>query len=140
VTVLDIYGHLFFAGARTLERLLPTPRGSQSPAVVLRLRGRTRFGATFVDVLSRYAEQLREVGGKLYLTGVNEKLHRQLQRSRKLHLSGPVQSYQATAVLGDSTRAARADADAWLVEHGRGAPDAAPQAPTTSQAEGNQPK
>lgn len=120
VTVLDIYGHLFFAGARTLEQLLPTPLGSQSPAVVLRLRGRTHFGATFVEVLTRYAQQLQEVGGRLYLSGVSPKVHRQLDRSSKLHLTGPVNSYEATAVLGESTRAAHADAQAWLVEYGLG--------------------
>ena len=140
VTVLHVYGHLFFAGARTLERLLPTPRESQSPAVVLRLRGRTRFGATFVEVLTRYAQQLREVDGKLYLTGVNEKLHRQLDRSSKLHLSGPVKTYEATAVLGESTRTALADAQAWLVEQRRGTTEAPRQPPNASQAEGDQPK
>ena len=31
VTVLDGYGHLFYAGARTLERLLPPPQGSYKP-------------------------------------------------------------------------------------------------------------
>lgn len=139
VTVLDVYGHLFFAGARTLERLLPTPRGSQSPAVVLRLRGRTRFGATFVDVLSRYAEQLREANGKLYVSGVGAKGHRQLDRSNKLHLTGPVESFEATAVLGQSTRAAREAAQAWLVEQGRGASHAAPRAPTAPHAEGDEP-
>ena len=29
VTVLDVYGHLFYAGARTLERLLPKPGGAR---------------------------------------------------------------------------------------------------------------
>jgi SulP family sulfate permease len=141
VTVLHVYGQLFFAGARTLERALPRPDdGARRPVVVLRLRGHTHLGATAVEVLSRYAERLREVDGRLYLAGVSAEVHRQLERSNKLHLTGPVESYEATAVLGESTRAARADADAWLVEHGRGAPDAAPQAPTTPQAEGNQPE
>src|SRR5690606_12145768 len=46
VTVLDIYGPLFFAGARTLERLLPEP-GATRAVVVLRLRGRDEeIGAT----------------------------------------------------------------------------------------------
>ena len=72
-----------------------------------------------VEVITRYAERLREVDGKLYLTGVNEKVHRQLNRSNKLHLTGPVELYKATAVLGESTRAARDDAQAWLVEGGR---------------------
>jgi SulP family sulfate permease len=140
VTVLNVYGHLFFAGARTLERLLPTPRGSQSPAVVLRLRGRTRFGATLVEVLSQYAERLREVDGKLYVAGVGAKEHRQLDDSDKLHLTGPVESYEATPVLGESTRAARADAQAWLVEKDGGARGAAPRPQAAPRAEGDQPK
>jgi SulP family sulfate permease len=140
VTVLDVYGHLFFAGARTLERLLPTPRGSQSPAVVLRLRGRTRFGATFVEVLSRYVEQLREVNGRLYVSGIGAAVHRQLKRSDKLRLTGPVPSYEATAVLGESTRAARADAQAWLVEHGHGGRGGASGPRAGSRAEDNPPK
>jgi SulP family sulfate permease len=59
VTVLDIYGHVFFAGARTLERLLPSPEGADHPVVVLRLRGRGALGATLLEVLSRYAAKLR---------------------------------------------------------------------------------
>lgn len=42
MNLLDVYGSLFFAGARTLLEKLPDPRGSHRPAVVLRLRGRTR--------------------------------------------------------------------------------------------------
>lgn len=39
VTVLDVYGSLFFAGARTLAETLPSPEGATRPAVILRLRG-----------------------------------------------------------------------------------------------------
>src|SRR5690606_18149786 len=57
VTVLQIYGDLFYAAAQTLGDRLPRPRGSRHAAVVLRLRGRTRVGATLIDVLTRYAEE-----------------------------------------------------------------------------------
>jgi sulfate permease, SulP family len=56
VTVLGVDGSLFYGGAWTLERLLPSPSGAHRPAVVLRLRGPTRVGATFVDLVARYAE------------------------------------------------------------------------------------
>ena len=104
VTVLDVYGHLFFAGARTLERLLPTPRGAQNPAVILRLRGRTTFGATLVEVLSNYADKLQEVNGRLYLTGLSEGVYEQVVRTDKLRLSGPVRAYAATSIVGEWTR------------------------------------
>jgi sulfate permease, SulP family len=126
VTVLDVYGHLFYAGARTLERLLPRPpqqgqdrrpqhSAPQHPAVILRLRGRSTVGATLVDVLSNYAGGLKDVGGRLYLTGISEKARDQMVRTGKLSLSGPVQIYEATPIVGESTREAYADAQTWLV-------------------------
>ena len=36
VTVLAVYGSLFFAGARTLEKAIPSPAGTTRPVVVLR--------------------------------------------------------------------------------------------------------
>ncbi|MEI8239324.1 MAG: SulP family inorganic anion transporter, partial [Actinomycetota bacterium] len=54
VTILAVYGSLFYAGARTLQTRLPDPAGSHGAAVVLRLRGRTTMGATFFAVLEPY--------------------------------------------------------------------------------------
>ncbi|MDQ3778140.1 MAG: SulP family inorganic anion transporter [Actinomycetota bacterium] len=116
VTVLDVYGHLFFAGARTLDRRLPRVDEARSPAVVIRLRGRTHVGATLVDVLSSYAGKVEEAGGRLYLTGLGETVRDELARSGKIRLDGPVAAYEATPVLGESTRRAVGDARAWLVE------------------------
>lgn len=122
VTVLDIYGNLFYAGARTLERKLPRPgEGARHPVVVLRLRGRTSFGATLVDVLAAYSEELRKADGRLYLTGVDREAYRQVIRSSKLRLNGPVRAYEVTPVLGESTSQAVAHARAWLVELERNA-------------------
>jgi SulP family sulfate permease len=116
VTVLDVYGHLFFAGARTLERLLPRPQDTDTPVVILRLRGRTTVGATLVEVLANYAERLREVNGRLYLTGISEGAYDQVVRTGKLRLGGPVQAYEATPIVGQSTRKAYTDALTWLVD------------------------
>ncbi len=121
VTVLDVYGQLFFAAARTLERLLPEPRGSESAVVVLRLRGHKKLGATLIHVLSTYSARLEEAGGRLYLSGVTAEAHAEAVRSDKLDLSGPVRIYEATSIVGQSTREAHADATAWLVAH-RGDP------------------
>ncbi len=115
VTVLDVYGHLFFAGARTLQRLLPTPRGSRHPVVILRLRGHTNLGATLVDVLASYADRLHEANGRLYLTGLSEHAYGQVVRTGKLRLTGPVRVYEATAFRGQSTNQAFTDAQTWLV-------------------------
>src|SRR5215469_4136879 len=48
VTILDVYGSLMYAGARTLQVKLPDPSQAQRPVLVLRLRRRMALGATFV--------------------------------------------------------------------------------------------
>lgn len=115
VTVLDVYGSLFYAGARTLERQLPRPAGSHNAQVILNLRGRKSLGSTLVAVLAGYAEKLRAAEGRLYLSGLTASAMRELVNSRKLDLGGPVRAFESTTVRGQSTRAARAEAEAWLV-------------------------
>jgi SulP family sulfate permease len=114
VTVLDVYGSLMYAGARTLAAHLPDPAGAQSPVVVLRLRRRTSLGATFVKVVADYASRLADADGRLYLTGLEPSLTERLRRTG--HLEGPVRTFEATPVVGESTQAAYLDAEAWLVK------------------------
>lgn len=114
VTILHIYGSLFFAGARTLWEALPSPEGTTRPVVVLRLRGRTRIGATLVEVLDTYADDLADVGGRLYLSGVTEAVSKRLRGVGKLDLDNVVHVVPAESVIGASTRAAVESANAWL--------------------------
>lgn len=115
VTVLDIYGSLFYGGAHTLERRLPNPQGAKNAVVVLRMRGHTNLGATLIDVLANYARRLEAENGRLYLSGVRPHARRQIVQSGKLPLSGPVRIFDVTPVVGQSTRQAYEDAQAWLV-------------------------
>ena len=113
VTVLDVYGNLFYAGASTLERRLPQPGDDPHPVVVLRLRGRPSLGATAVQVLSGYASRLRAAEGRLYLSGLSEDTRDRLLDTG-LEPDAGVHTYTATSVRGESTRRAQADATAWL--------------------------
>ena len=114
VTVLEAFGSLFFAGARTLAEALPSPEGVRRPVVVLRLRGRTRVGATLIEVLDDYGDALADAGGRLYLSGVGKELAEQLQRAGKLDIGRGVHLSPADEIIGVSTDKAFADADAWL--------------------------
>ena len=117
VTVLDVYGSLFYAGARTLQARLPEVADAEAPAVVLRLRGRTSLGATFFRILAAYAEQLAAAGGRLYLSGLAPDMAALLARTGRVTVTSPVRVFGATPVLGESTWAALHDAQAWVVEH-----------------------
>jgi sulfate permease, SulP family len=113
VTILDVYGSLLYAGARTLQAHLPDPGPAQAPAVVLRLRRRTSLGATFIKVVSDYADTLAAAEGRLYLSGLEPSLTERLERSGQV--DAPVRTFEATSIVGESTQAAYLDAEAWLV-------------------------
>ncbi|GAA4361589.1 SulP family inorganic anion transporter [Angustibacter luteus] len=117
VTVLDVYGSLLYAGARTLQARLPSAVGSVSPVVVLRLRGRTTLGATFFAVVTTYSNQLAERNGTLYLSGVDPEMLQRFQRSYSQDARGNLHVFEATEVVGDSTLRAVSEARAWLVQH-----------------------
>jgi sulfate permease, SulP family len=115
VTILDVYGSVFYAGARTLERQLPRPGTEARPVVVLRLRGHTKIGATFVEVIARYAEQLRRVEGRLYLAGVDHDARALIERTGKVSAAAAERVFEATPLVGESTEQALAAAEAWLI-------------------------
>ena len=114
VVLLDVYGSLFYAGARTLQARLPDPGQAESAAVVLRLRGRAMLGATAFAVLSDYAERLAATGGRLYLSGVDPALVRQIQRNRKVERVAGVRIFEADDIVGESSLRAYHAASRWL--------------------------
>jgi sulfate permease, SulP family len=117
VTLLDVYGSLMLAGARTLQVRLPDPTGADRPVVVLRLRGRTTLGATAFIVMADYAERIRAAGGHLFLSGVDPQLLNQLQKAHRVDLADTVTALVASETVLASTRQAYADGEAWLVAH-----------------------
>lgn len=114
VTVLDVYGDLYYAGARTMARQLPSARGAEVPVVVLRLRGRRLLGATMIEVLGSYAKDLETAKGRLYLTGVSPEAYRHVMKSGKLQGGRAVSAHRATPIVWESTREAVAAARAFI--------------------------
>jgi sulfate permease, SulP family len=116
VVLLDIYGSLFYAGAKTVQAHLPDPIGSDRPAVVLRLRGRAMLGSTAFAVLSDYADRVAAVGGRFYLSGLDPAVHRQLKLNRTVGREDEVRVFEASKVIGESSLAAYDDAQEWLAQ------------------------
>jgi SulP family sulfate permease len=114
VTLLDVYGSLYYAGAKTLAARLPETAGAERPVVVLRLRGRTQLGASSLVVLDAYAERLADVDGRLILSGAAPELVQQLRRTGREHLDAEVSVFGAKDAIGDSSDAAYREAERWL--------------------------
>jgi SulP family sulfate permease len=127
LTVLHIYGSLFFAAAKNIEELLPSVGSARHAAVAVNLRGKTEIGSTFVTVLQRYARALQAAQGKLILVGVDPTVREQLAKTGLLQVIGEENVFVATPQLGEALNRAVAAADAWLAQV---APAAAAAPPT----------
>jgi SulP family sulfate permease len=114
VTVLFIYGNLFYAAASTLENNLPLVEKASRPVVILLLRGYEDVGSTVSEVLRRYTQALQANQGKLILAGVSPALLAQIQRTGLLELIGKENIYLITKNIGEAGNAAYRAATDWL--------------------------
>ncbi len=119
VVVLQPYGSIFFASAGALEARLPVvTAGSRGSVVILRLRGFEDAGATFTDVVDRYAALLRAAGSRLVIVMDSARLLRQLRVTGVLDVLGEENVYRGNEWVGQALRRAHRDADAWIAGQG----------------------
>jgi SulP family sulfate permease len=124
VVVLQPYGSLFFAAAPVFEALLPAVGdASRNSVVILRLRGRSELGSTFMDVLNRYAHALADVDSRLVIVSTNERIEEQLAVSGIADVIGPDGVYPGDERVGATLTRAQADATAWVAAHRRSSDD-----------------
>ncbi len=114
VTTLWIDGSLFFAGAQTLKEKLPRVGDAENPVVLLRLRSQSQMGATLIDILDDYAEDLEAAGGKLYLSGLDRDQLKYLRNSGKLEEHAEAEFFEETNIINESTEMAVTHANEWL--------------------------
>ena len=116
VLLLAPKGSLFFAGASEFAEDLPQVENARGTVVLLRLRGVDEVGSTFLRVVTRYAAQLEANQGKLVLTGVSQRVYRQLEKTSIIERLGRENIYLATPYLNESSLKAYQEAVAWLHE------------------------
>jgi SulP family sulfate permease len=115
VVVLQPYGSLFFAAAPVFEAALPAVgTASAGSVVILRLRGRSDLGTTFMDVLYRYAQSLASAGCKLVIVSASERIIEQLDVTGITTVIGADNVYPGDERVGATLARAHADALAWV--------------------------
>jgi SulP family sulfate permease len=82
--------------------------------VILRLRGRSDLGTTFMDVLYRYAEGLATLDSKLVIVSANQRIQEQLAVTGITDLIGFENLYTGDERVGATMKRAHADAMAWI--------------------------
>ena len=114
LTLLHVYGSLFFAAAKSMEAMLPEVGDATRAVVAINLRGKSEIGSTFMTVLQRYAQSLQLRQGKLMLVGVDPAVQEQLAKTGVLKLIGEENVFVATPQLGAALNRAVAAAQSWL--------------------------
>jgi len=114
LTILHVYGSLFFAAAKNMEEMLPAVGDATRAVVGINLRGKSEIGSTFVTVLQRYSQALQARQGRLMLVGVDPLVRDQLARTGVLRLIGTENVFVATPQIGEALNQAVAAANAWL--------------------------
>jgi SulP family sulfate permease len=122
LTVLHVYGSLFFAAAKNMEEMLPAVGDATHAVVSIDLRGKSEIGSTFLTVLQHYAEALQARQSKLMLVGVDPLVRDQLAKTGVLKLIGDENVFVATPQLGAALNQAVAAANTWLGQAPGGAP------------------
>jgi len=127
VVILQPYGSLFFAAAPVFEEALPNATAeSINSVVILRLRGRTDLGSSFMEVLGRYAEELTSAGSKLVIISADENIHQQLAETRVTVAVGTENIYTSDEWIGATLKVAHDEATAWIARNTQDDSDNAP--------------
>ena len=114
LTLLHVYGSLFFAAAKSMEEMLPEVGDATHAVVAINLRGKSQIGSTFVTVLQHYSHALQDQDSKLMLVGVDPAVRDQLAKTGVLKLIGEENVFLATPQLGTALNQAVAAATAWI--------------------------
>jgi sulfate permease, SulP family len=116
VTILDIYGSIFYAAADVIADRLPDVREAKGAVLVLRLRGRGEVGSSAIGLFRRYATDLQQGGGALLLAGVGHGMADQLKRTGIEDLLGQHAIFPARSLVYRSTEAAFEEGRSRLLE------------------------
>jgi len=114
ITVLHIYGSVFYASADILRKALPSPYTADQSVVILGLRGRSELGSTFINLLERYAGELCLRNSKLMLAGVEPLVVKQFTKTNLTDTIPLTDIFPTTPILGESMQRAKAAAEEWL--------------------------
>jgi SulP family sulfate permease len=114
VTVVDIYGSVFYAGVDRVDALLPSVADAVRPCLVVRMRGRSEIGSTALMMLRHYHELIVAADGRLILAGVEESLLARLRATGFVDELGADNVLPKSDIVYASTEAAKAAGERWL--------------------------
>jgi len=118
VIIMVPFGSLFFAAATSFEEQLPkVDENTRNAVLIINLHHRTELGSTFLGVLERFAEELRDHESKLMLAGISSMAKSVLEDTGQMKVYGRDNIFVGTEVVGESMLEAHHEAEKWVAEN-----------------------
>ena len=114
ITMLMIYGSVFFAAAQNIIDSLPKVDTTDRAVLMLGLRGHSEIGSTFITTLWRYFDELKAHNSKLMIVGIEQDVYEQFRRTGFLEALGEENVFLATPQFGEAMNLALDEAKRWL--------------------------
>lgn len=115
IHIFSVDGDLHFAGARILENQWPklSPH-IRNPVIILDLRGRNNIGATLTEVIEKFYDRIKESNGRFYITELGQNSYASFHSQASFEVLRGVHIVKKKQIIGESTRQAALEAQAWL--------------------------
>jgi SulP family sulfate permease len=117
VTVIQIYGNVYFADVYSADELLPSYEGVTNAVLIYSMRGREATDLTALDYAKKLSRKYQESGNRLMLCGVEANVMKQMQDGGLIEAIGEENILPMQSLIGGSINEAYEIANRWIEEN-----------------------
>ena len=114
ITVIQIYGNVYFADVYSADDLLPSYEGATNAVLIYSMRGRESIDLTVINYAQKLTKKYQESGNRLILCGVEKKVMKQMQDGGLIKSLGEENVLPMQTLIGGSIKQAYEIADHWI--------------------------
>lgn len=117
ITVIQIYGNIYFADVYSADDLLPAYEESTTAVLIYSMRGRESIDLTTIEYIKKLSKKYNESGNRLMLCGVEENVLNQMKNGELIEAIGEENVIPIQPQIGGSIKLAYEAANRWIKEN-----------------------
>jgi SulP family sulfate permease len=117
ITVIQIYGNIYFADVYSADDLLPSYEQATNAVLIYSMRGRESIDLTTIEYIKKLSKKYNESGNRLMLCGVEENVLNQMKNGELIEAIGEENVIPIQPQIGGSIKLAYEAANRWIKEN-----------------------
>jgi SulP family sulfate permease len=117
ITVIQIYGNIYFADVYSADDLLPSYEEATNAVLIYSMRGRESIDLTTIEYIKKLSKKYDEIGNRLMLCGVEENVLNQMKNGELIEAIGEENVIPIQPLIGGSIKLAYEAANRWIEEN-----------------------